>query len=49
MRCNEWREGFGDIADQFEQQTREAGTYTWVAADLDHAQEQHQALARARR
>jgi hypothetical protein len=49
MRCNEWRKDFGDIADQFEQQVREAATFTWVAADLGHGQELYEALARARR
>jgi hypothetical protein len=48
MRCNEWREDFGDIADQFEQQVREPATKA-VAADLGHGEKQHEALARARR
>jgi hypothetical protein len=47
-QCNECREDFGDIADRFEQQVREAATKA-VAADLGQDQEQHKALARARR
>ena len=41
-------EAFGDVADQFEQQAREAATSGSVAADLCHGEKQHEALARAR-